>query len=119
MGRQDDKEVLTSRPTLINEVLALYSRAMLLIKHRRTFPEDDPTVNTLDGIEQAGLATLPNFRKTALTIAASLSWLPSFICNSTLYAQERNRLRGISCLWKSCVFDTLKTADLRADASRC
>jgi hypothetical protein len=49
MGRQDDKEVLASRPALINEVLALYLRAMLLIKHRRIFPEDDPTVNTLDG----------------------------------------------------------------------
>jgi hypothetical protein len=135
MGRQDDKEVLASRPTLINEVLALYSRVMLLIKHRRTFPEDDPTVNTLDGIEQAGLATLPNvmlkipghaayvvvpvtgaireddvvaanskrnktFRKTAVTIAASLSWLPSFMCKAlTLMRTHILRLEKTSFFW--------------------
>ena len=135
IGRQDDKEVLASRPILINEVLALYSRAMLLIKHRRIFPEDDPTVNTLDGIEQAGLATLPNvmlkipghaayavvtvrggmreeeviaanykrnktFRKTAVTIAGILSWLPSFMSKAlTLMRTHILRLEKTSFFW--------------------
>ena len=59
IGMPNVKEMVAQRQPLVQEVVGQYSRSMALIKHHRTFPEEDPALQTLDPVEERGLAALP------------------------------------------------------------
>ena len=59
VGLKGAEDLVSVRQPLVTEVLSQYTRTMALAKHRRVFPDEDPAENTLDPIEQSGLADLP------------------------------------------------------------